>query len=319
MNWILVAFWSVVILSVALLIAAYMIWWERKFAGRLQRRIGPYWVGYPHGWLQSIADGLKILRKEDIIPQNADKWVYNIAPFLFMLPPMFLFGVFPFSKTWVVANLNVGLLYILAISSLGAIGVMMAGWGSHNKYALLSAMRYVSQMISYEVPLVLSALVPVVLAGSMNLGDIIQAQHGLWFALWPVVGWVAFVVFLLATLAEGNRAPFDIPEAESELIGGFAVEYSGWKFAMFYVGEYVHLLAVSILASVLFLGGWRGPFLPPLLWLFIKAVFMYTVILWIRWSFLRLRVDQLMVFNWKVLVPVSVINLLLAALWVVVR
>ncbi len=310
--------WSLVLLGLMLFVAAYLVWYERKFASRMQRRVGPYWVGYPHGWLQSIADAIKLLRKEDIVPEAADRLLFNAAPFLFMVPAMLLFAVLPFAPKWILADLNVGILYFFGVSSLVIFGVIMAAWGSNNKYAMLSGMRYMSQMISYEVPLVLSGLVPVVLAGSMKLSDIVAMQK-VPFVFYPVIGQVSFIVFLLAALAEGNRAPFDIPEAESELVAGFNIEYSGWKFAMFYVGEYVHLMAVSIVAAVLFLGGWRGPWLHPFLWLALKSLFMFSVILWLRWSYLRLRVDQLMRWNWRVLVPTSLFTLLLAGLWVVGR
>ncbi len=310
--------WSLILLGLMLFVAAYLVWYERKFASRMQRRVGPYWVGYPHGWLQSIADAIKLLRKEDIVPDAADRVLFNVAPFLFMVPAMLLFAVLPFAPKWILADLNVGVLYFFGISSLVIFGVILAAWGSNNKYAMLSGMRYMSQMISYEVPLVLSGLVPVVLAGSMKLSDIVTMQK-VPFVLYPVIGQVSFLIFLLAALAEGNRAPFDIPEAESELVAGFNIEYSGWKFAMFYVGEYVHLMAVSILAAVLFLGGWRGPWLHPFLWLAIKSLFMFSVILWLRWSYLRLRVDQLLRWNWRVLVPTSLFTLLLAGLWVAAR
>jgi len=314
----MIVYWigSLILLGVVILISAYLVWYERKFAGRMQRRIGPYWVGYPHGWLQSIADAIKIMRKEDIVPQNADRFLFNTAPFIFMISPLLLFAVIPITPKWVIGDINVGILYFFGLSSLILFGVVMASWGSNNKYAMVSGMRFISQLVSYEVPLILAGLVPVILAGSMRFTDIVEAQR-IPFILYPVIGQVSFLIFLLASLAEDNRAPFDIPEAESELVAGFTIEYTGWKFAMFYVGEYVHLFAVSVLGAVLFLGGWKGPFLPPGLWLFIKSILVFSLILWLRWSYLRLRVDQLMRWNWKVVVPIALFNLLIAGLWVI--
>jgi len=307
---------SAILLLVVLVVVAYLTWLERKFAGRIQSRIGPYWVGRPHGWLQPLADGIKIFLKEDIIPRKADKWVFNFAPVIVLLTAFLVFATIPFTQKLVLSDLNIGVLYFLAVSSLAVIGIFMAGYGSNNKYAILSAMRLGAQLVSYEIPLVLSMLVPVILSGSMKMGTIVNAQKSLWFIAYFPVGTIAFIIFLLAALAEDNRIPFDIPEAESELVAGFNIEYSGIKFAFFYLSEYTHLLAMSALGAVLFFGGYRGPLLPPLLWFFIKTILLFLFILWIRWSYLRLRIDQMMKLNWKILVPVSLANLALAGIFV---
>lgn len=309
---------SIILLIVILGIAAYLTWLERKFASRIQSRIGPYWVGRPHGWLQPIADAIKILLKEDIIPAKADKWVFNAAPVVAATFAFLVYAVVPFAKNLGLSDLNIGILYFLAVSSLAIIGILMAGYGSNNKYSLVSAMRMAAQLISYEVPLVLSVLVPVILAGTLNMKGIVESQSKLWYILYFPVGTLAFIIFVLAALAEENRIPFDIPEAESELVAGHTIEYSGMKFALFYLGEYVHLFALSALGVILFFGGYKGPFLPGIVWFLIKTFLMFLFFLWIRWSFLRLRIDQLIKFNWKILVPVSLLNLMLAGFYVLV-
>jgi NADH-quinone oxidoreductase subunit H len=306
---------GVILLGALLGVVAYLTWLERKFSGRLQSRIGPYWVGRPHGWLQPIADGLKLLIKEDITPAKVDRFLFNLAPVWVVVISFLGFAFLPLTANWVLVNIDLGLLYFSAIGSLIVIGVFIAGWASNNKYALLSALRTAAQMVAYEIPLILSLLVPATLAGSLDFHDIIQAQNGFWFILFPVIGQISALTFLLAALAEGNRIPFDLPEAESELVAGFSVEYSGMKFAYFYLGEYVHLLAVSLLVSILFLGGPIGPFFHGGIWIAIKTLAVFLGILWVRWSFLRVRIDQMMMLNWKVLTPLSLVNLLLAGLW----
>src|SRR4030067_942725 len=245
----------------------YLTLLERKFASRLQSRIGPQRAGWPIGYLQPIADAVKLLVKEDVIPQVADQKVFNLGPIVVLLPVLLVFAVIPYGDNLILADLNIGVLYILAISSLTLLGIFMAAWGSKNKYAVLSGMRAVNQMISYEVPLVLSCLVPVILAGSMKLSDIVMFQEKVWFIFYPVLGQLAFIVFLISALAEANRMPFDITEAESELVAGFMVEYSGMKFAFFFLAEYAHMLAVSFIAVILFLGCWQGPWFPAGVWL----------------------------------------------------
>jgi NADH-quinone oxidoreductase subunit H len=283
----------------------------------MQSRIGPYYVGWPHGWLQPIADALKLMMKEDIVPAAADRWVYNLAPIAFLIPCVLIFATIPFAPGLGVADLNIGVLFFLAVSSLEIVGLFMGGWGSNNKYALLSAMRAVNQIISYDLPFVFAALVPVVMAGSLQMSAIVDAQRGLfgWYVCAPL-GLLAFVAFLIATLAAENRVPFDILEAESELVAGFRVEYSGMKFALIQLGEYAHMIGTSFLGALLFLGGWLGPgpaWLGPV-WFLVKAMFVFLVVTWVRWSFVRIRVDQILAISWKLLLPASVLVLMATAL-----
>jgi len=311
------ALYGVVIVTVLMTITAWSIWFERKFAGRMQSRVGPTIVG-PAGLLQPLADALKLLQKEDILPEHADRPLFNLAPPLTVLFALGTAAVIPFGPEVIAADLDIGVLYILALSGLMVFPVWMAGWASSNKYALLGGMRSVAQGISYEIPLVFAALVPVVLAGSMNLSQIVQFQagHG-WFIWWPPgPGLVAFVIFFLAALAEANRIPFDIPEAESELIAGVTTEYTGMKFGLFSLSEYLHTLIVSAVASALFFGGWDGPVRPGLHWMVLKTLVLFGAIFWIRWSLLRFRSDQLMAICWKYLVPAGLVLVMTAALWV---
>ena len=287
----------------------------------MQSRIGPYYVGRPGGWLQPIADGLKLMLKEDIVPTLADRGVYNLAPVVFLVPCLLIFATIPFAPGLGVADLNIGVLFFLAVSSLEIVGLFMGGWGSNNKYALISAMRAVNQIISYDLPFVFAALVPVLLAGSLQLSAIVAAQQGLWFIAWPGLGQLAFVAFIVATLAAENRVPFDILEAESELVAGFRVEYSGMKFALIQLGEYAHMLGTSFLGALLFLGGWLGPgpaWLGPL-WFLLKALGIFLLVTWVRWSFVRIRVDQILAISWKLLLPASVLLLLATGLVVALR
>ena len=274
----------------------------------------------PVGLLQPLADALKLLQKEDIIPDKADKVLFNIAPPLTVLFALGTAAVIPWSEKAIAADLDVGVLYILALGGLMVFPVWIAGWASNNKYALLGGMRSVAQGISYEIPLVLAALVPVVLTGSMSLSEIVrfQVEHG-WFAFWPPgPGLLAFLLFFMASLAEANRIPFDIPEAESELVAGVTTEYTGMKFGLFYLAEYLHTLIVSGVASALFLGGWGGPFglAPGLHWMVLKTLALFALIFWIRWTLLRFRADQLMALCWKWLVPGGLVLVMLAAFWV---
>lgn len=312
--WIHGAVYGVVIVTVLMTITAYSIWFERKFAGRMQSRVGPTLVG-PFGLLQPLADAVKLLQKEDIVPENADRALFNLAPPLTVLFALATSAVVPFGPDIIAADLDVGVLWILGLGGLMVFPVWIAGWSSNNKYALLGGMRSVAQGISYEIPLVLSALVPVTLAGSMSVSDIVryQAEHG-WFIFGP--GFFAFFVFFLASLAEANRIPFDIPEAESELIAGVTTEYTGMKFGLFYLAEYLHTLIISAVASALFFGGWSGPFRPGLHWMVLKTLILFFVIFWIRWTFLRFRSDQLMAICWKYLVPFTILLVMVSALWV---
>jgi NADH-quinone oxidoreductase subunit H len=259
--------------------------------------------------------------KEDVVPTAADKPVYNLAPIVFLLPCMLIFATIPFAPGLGVADLNIGVLFFLAVSSMEIVGLFMAGWGSNNKYALLSAMRAVNQIISYDLPFVFSALVPVLLAGSLRLSDIAVAQEPLWFVFYPVIGQAAFLAFIVSTVAAENRAPFDILEAESELVAGFRVEYSGMKFALIQLGEYAHILGASFLGALLFLGAWAGPgpeWLGPV-WFLAKAMFVFLLVTWVRWSFVRIRVDQILALSWKALLPVTLVLLVLTAVVVVWR
>ena len=302
-----------VVLNVVIGLVTYVTLLERKFAARMQSRIGPYYVGRPHGWLQPIADALKLMMKEDIVPTQADRWVYNLAPLAFLIPCVLIFATIPFAPGLGVADLNIGVLFFLAVSALEIVGLFMGGWGSNNKYALLSAMRGVNQIISYDLPFIFAALVPVLLAGSLQMSAIVAAQAGLWFVAYPVIGQLAFVAFILATLAAENRVPFDILEAESELVAGFRVEYSGMKFALIQLGEYAHMLGTSFLGALLFLGGWRGPgpeWLGPI-WFLVKALLIFLLVTWVRWSFVRIRVDQILAISWKLLLPATILLLLI--------
>jgi NADH-quinone oxidoreductase subunit H len=312
-----------IVLNVVIGLVTYVTLLERKFAARMQSRIGPYYVGWPHGWLQPIADAIKLMIKEDVVPDRADRWVYNLAPIAFLIPCILIFATIPFAPGLGVADLNIGVLFFLAVSSLEIVGLFMGGWGSNNKYALLSAMRAVNQIISYDLPFIFAALVPVVLAGSLQLSVIVEAQRGVlgWYVAYPLLGQLAFVAFLIATLAAENRVPFDILEAESELVAGFRVEYSGMKFALIQLAEYAHMMGTSFLGALLFLGGWLGPgpaWLGPV-WFLLKAVAVFLVVTWVRWSFVRIRVDQILAISWKLLLPLTVLLLMAAALWVALQ
>jgi NADH-quinone oxidoreductase subunit H len=301
-------------------LVTYVTLLERKFAARMQSRVGPYRVG-PHGLLQPIADAIKLMIKEDLVPREADKTVFSLAPVIFLIPCLLIFATIPFAPGLGVADLNIGILFFLAVSSMEIVGLFMAGWSSNNKYALLSAMRAVNQIISYDLPFLMAALIPVILAGSLKLGDIAAAQEGMWFIAYPVLGQLGFLAYIVASVAAENRVPFDILEAESELVAGFRVEYSGMKFALIQLGEYAHVLGTSFLGALLFLGAWAGPgpeWLGPV-WFILKALLIFLLITWIRWSFIRIRVDQILQISWKLLWPVSVILVIATAITVVVR
>ena len=307
-----------IVLNVVIGLVTYVTLLERKFAARMQSRIGPYRVG-PHGLLQPIADALKLMMKEDVVPTAADRRVFNLAPIVFLIPCMLIFATIPFAPGLGVADLNIGILFFLAVSSMEIVGLFMAGWGSNNKYALLSAMRAVNQIISYDLPFIFSALVPVMLAGSLKLSDIAAAQSGMWFLFYPVIGQLAFIAFVVSTLAAENRVPFDILEAESELVAGFRVEYSGMKFALIQLGEYAHIVGSSFLGALLFLGAWAGPgpeWMGPI-WFLLKAMFLFLLVTWVRWSFVRIRVDQILALSWKALLPLSLLLLVATAAVVV--
>ncbi len=290
--------------------ALFLIWLERKVSAHIQLRPGPMEVGW-HGSLQTIADALKLIGKELITPEDVDKLVYLLAPIVIFLPVMVSFLVIPFGPDLVIKDLNVGILLIFAFSTLGVLAILMAGWSSNNKYSVFGAIRSVAQNIAYEIPLLITVMSIILMVGSFRLTDIVAAQSGVWFVLLQPV---AFILFIICATAETNRAPFDIPEAESELVAGFHTEYSGMRFAIFFLAEYTNMFIVSAVGAVLFLGGWQGPFLPPLAWFLIKVYVIIFLMMWFRWTFPRLRFDQLITFAWKVLIPVGIVNLLVTAL-----
>jgi len=313
---------TVIMITIGILIMATfllvmdigLVWLERKIVARFQDRLGPNRVG-PFGIIQPIADVIKLLIKEDITPQGADKFIFNIAPIIALATVLLLWAVIPFAPTVLGADINVAVLYIVAIGSVGTLGVIMAGWASNNKYALLGAFRSVAQMVAYEVPIVIALLVPVLLARSMGMQAIVEKQT-IWFIF---VIPVAAVILFIASIAELGRTPFDINEAESEIVAGYHIEYTGMKFGLFYAGELLHALTVSAIIATLFLGGWRGPFVDqvPILgvfYLFFKAFVVYYLIMWIRYSFPRMRIDQMLGFSWKFLTPLGLILLIVVAI-----
>jgi NADH-quinone oxidoreductase subunit H len=289
-----------------------MTYAERKVVARIQDRIGPNQAG-PYGVLQPVADGIKMFTKEDTTPTEADRWVYNLAPLVISVFALLGYAVIPFAPSVVGTNLNIGVFYVIAVGSGGTIAILMAGWGSNNKYSLLGAFRTVAQLVGYEVPMLLNVLPVVMLTGSMSLVDIVEHQtlnngsNGIPYIL---VLPLSALIFLISGIAETGRSPFDLMEAESEIVAGFHVEYSGMKFALFFLGEYVNTLSVSLMVSVLFLGGYAGPVLAPYIWLLLKVALVFTILMWLRGTLPRVRVDQLMSLNWKFLVPLSAVNLI---------
>lgn len=347
-NWaiVLLAMVIVIVFFFAFGVAVFMIltWLLRRGIARIADRLGPNRVGvggfnerrtrqrFPlWGILQPIADGVKMFTKEDIVPQNADPWLHRIAPVASLVPALLLFAVIPFGRDLVAVDLNVGILYAVAVSSLFTLMLLVAGWASNNKYSLLGGMRTAAQMISYEVPLVLSLVVPIIFAGSLSLNRIIGGQGGWfglrWYAFYFPLGTLAFLTYFISALAEINHTPFDLPEADSELVAGYHTEYSGMKFALFFLGEFVNSFLVCALAVILFLGGWQGPgvqlggawgYLFSVFWFFLKTFGLYSVLIWIRGTWPRLRVDQLMAFAWKRLVPITLGNILVTGLVVII-
>ncbi len=284
-----------------------LIWLERKVSGFIQERLGPNRLG-PFGVFQTIADAIKLLTKEDIIPSATDKFIFRTAPIVFIVISLMLYMVIPFGDGMQIVDLNIGVFYFISVASLATIAILMAGWGSNNKWSLLGAMRSVAQMITYEVPLAFSLIGVVMIAGSLRMSDIIAAQSNIWFILLQPI---AFITYFIAATAELNRGPFDMPEAEQELTAGAYTEYTGMRWALFFLAEYTNLFAVSAIAATMFFGGWQGPFLPSWLWLPIKAYLIMMVFFWIKWTFPRIRMDHLMSFSWKVLIPVSLANIVL--------
>jgi len=304
----------VVMCSLLLLLDIFLVWVERKVVARFQDRVGPNRLG-PFGLIQPFADIIKLLIKEDITPAGADKIVFNLPPIIALATVLLLWAVIPLAPTVLGADVNVAVLYIVAIGAVGTLGIIMAGWASNNKYALLGAFRTVAQIISYEVPMVIALLVPVILARSMGLQAIVGAQS-VWFIF---VAPLAAIIFFISAIAELGRAPFDINEAESEIVAGFHIEYTGMRFGMVYAGELLHALTMSALFSTLFLGGWRGPFVEqvPVLgvfYLLVKAFILYYMIMWVRYSFPRLRIDQMLGFGWKFLTPLALVLVIVTAI-----
>jgi NADH-quinone oxidoreductase subunit H len=314
----------VAILTVFAMLFAITTVLERKGLGRIQNRYGPNRVG-PFGFLQPIADGIKSLTKEDIVPQSADRVVHFLAPVVLVLAAFSLYAVLPIGRNMVLANLDAGVLFFFAVSSVMELTIFMAGWSSSNKYSLLGAMRAIAQMISYEVPLILASVTVIMAAGSLSTVTIVERQAGYigilprWFLFTPW-GFAGFVLFMIAATAESNRSPFDLPEGESEIIAGYYTEYSGFKFALFFLGEYLGMFAISGLGITLFLGGWAAPlsfltWIPSYLWFFAKLLTMIAVFIWVRGTLPRLRMDQLMNFAWRFMLPMALINLVTAGVW----
>ncbi|MBI2916076.1 MAG: NADH-quinone oxidoreductase subunit NuoH [Elusimicrobia bacterium] len=303
----------------------FIVWWERKVSAHMQSRLGPMETGGWHGWAQTIADAIKLLLKEDVIPHEASPWVHRLAPVLAFVPAFLCYAALPFGEGLISADLDIGILYIFALSGISVLGIVMAGWGSGNKYSLLGGLRSAAQSVSYEIPRVLSVVPILMFAGSLKLTAIAQYQSGFWrisgvpllpkwFIFYPFIGQVAFLIFLIASVAETNRTPFDIAEAESELVAGFHTEYSGMKFSFFFLAEYAYVFLSAGITAALFLGGGSGPILPSWIWFLLKSFFVVFLFLWFRWTFPRLRVDRLMEFTWKFLLPWSFANILIAGL-----
>ncbi len=304
---------TIIIIVFALTMVMGFIYIERRGMGRLQARLGPNRTG-PFGILQPVADAIKVLLKEDIVPTQADHIVHLLAPVVAFVPALMIFAVIPFEDGALLADLNIGILYVVAVSSISAVGVFMAGWSSSNKYALLGAMRSVAAVVSYEIPVVLSIVGVVMIARSLSMNEIVLAQDIPFILLQPL----GFLLFFIGGCAEINRSPFDLMEADSEIVAGFHTEYSGMKFAMFYLVEYAEALAISAVITTLFLSGWRGPLLPPWLWFLVKVVAVFFVMVWTRSTMPRVRIDQLMALAWKFLLPLALINLIITAVQVLV-
>ncbi len=301
--------WGSLVASFAAVNALFLVWLERKVSAKIQLRRGPLHTG-PEGLLQTLADAVKLLSKEIRTPRQSNWFLYLLAPVLVFAPVVCSFIVLPLGPGAILKDLNIGFLLIFAFSSIVFIGIFTGGWASNNKFAALGALRAVAQNISYEIPLLLSVMGVVLLTGSLRMTDIVGAQSRIWFIF---IQPVAFLIFLCAMLGETNRAPFDIPEAESELVAGFHTEYSGMQFALFMLEEYTNVFVGSAVAATLFLGGWRGPFVPGPIWFLIKVYGIVFVVMWIRWTFPRLRSDQLINFGWKVLIPFGLLNILATA------
>lgn len=314
---------GVVLILVLMGAAAYMTLLERVLMARMQLRLGPNRVG-SLGLLQPIADGIKLLCKERFQPDNIEAFTYWLAPGISLFLSLFMFVLIPIGGTvdlWghqvtlQIADVNVGVVFLLAFSSLAVYGVVLSGWASNNRYSLLGSLRGTAQLISYEIPMGISLLTVVLAAGTLSLADIVEAQRDRWF-IWTQP--ISFLIYLITAFAETNRAPFDLPEAEQELTGGYHTEYGGMKFAVFFLAEYVNILAVSAIAATLFLGGWRGPWDIPVFWLVVKVAAFVFLFMWVRATMARFRYNQLMSFGWKVLLPVAIVNLVVTAYFILV-
>lgn len=314
---------GIIVVALLMLAAAYMTFLERVIMARMQLRLGPNRVG-PLGLFQPIADGIKLLCKERFEPMRADRFVYWLAPGISLFTALFAFVLIPFGGTiylWGhpvalrIADVNAGIVFLLAFSSLAVYGVVLAGWASNDRYSLLGGLRGTAQMISYEIPMGISLLTVILSAGTLSLTEIVEAQRHHWF-IWT--NFISFVIYVITMFAETNRAPFDLPEAEQELTGGYHTEYGGMKFAIFFLAEYVNMLAVSSIAVTLFLGGWLGPGNIPILWFVVKVAIFIFFFMWVRATMARFRYDQLMSFGWKVLTPIAIINLIITAYFILV-
>jgi|SRR5680860_48953 len=301
----------IIVVVIVVLAALILILLERKIAGWTSQRTGPNRLG-PRGWFQTIADALKLMGKEDVTPAGADKFIFKIAPMIIFSLPMMTLAVIPYGKGMAPLDLDLGIFYFVAISSISTLAFVMAGWGSNNKYSLLGAMRAVAQMVSYEIPLLFSLLGVVMITQSFNLGAIVEAQGSIPFIILQPL---AFVIFIIAGMAELNRAPFDLVEADQEVVAGPFTEYTGLRWGLFFLGEYGNMTAMSALGATVFLGGWQGPgFLPGYVWFFMKVGVIIFFMMWARWTFPRIRIDHLMHLAWKVLLPLSLLNILLTGL-----
>ena len=305
-----------ILVGVVLLHVAYVTYFERKIIGHMQVRMGPMLVGW-HGLLQPIADGIKSFFKEDIVPEQADKPLFLAAPIICLAAMMVSLAVLPFAKGWALADINIGLLFIFAMSSLASYGIILAGWASNSKFTLLGGMRSMAQVISYEISLGLSLVGVMMLSGSLNLTQIVEAQGSSFFGMYIFSQPVAFFVFFIAMLAETNRVPFDLPEAETELVSGYITEYSGMRYAMFFMAEYIGMFVMASIGVVCFLGGWNGPFAVPFfppIWFILKVYVIMFIFIWIRATIPRYRYDQLMAIGWKLLIPLTLGNIFVTGL-----
>lgn len=302
---------TIIIIAFVMILVLSFVWIERRGMARMQLRLGPNRTG-PFGLLQPVADAVKVLLKENIVPAKGDKIVHWLAPVVAFTPVLLIFAVVPFQDGALLADLNIGILYVVAISSISTLGIFMAGWGSNNKYSLLAAMRVIAAVVSYEIPVVLAVAGVVLITGSLSLNQIVIAQTIPFILLQPL----GFLLLFIGGCAEINRSPFDLMEADSELVAGFHTEYSGMKFAMFYLTEYAEAVAMSAIIATLFLGGWRGPLLPPWLWFVVKVIAVFFIMVWTRTTLPRVRIDQLMALAWKFLLPLALINLLITGIQV---